>query len=520
MDTINITVEETIQPINISIEGVILPTLASLSAAGLHTDNTFTGTNVFQTISASEYLGIPTGGSEIYQSDTAPDPNVYPTWLYTVDNTLNIWYEAGQVWVNVSHPKGTPIDQAVAKIAVVGDSIVAAGSEPPASPYFIAQFLGNGWIGHMKSKCGRRIELVKNNIDGSYDHGISGIRADGFMVGGTYRSTFVDALTGQSETIFICVGANDMTVTANATAASNIISLWDEVLATGKNLVGIAIPPTRPPRPSNDEVAWKAAQVSTNVLLEAASKTRRMLYVDYTPSVDLDNDGYLDSICAGDHIHPNICGAARIGEYMATYALPFVSNEVQEEVPAYGSSNWLTPSPFVDGTIAPNSVPTGWVASIAAFPAAVPGYSITRNIIARTDGLSGNLLEVITSGITTTDLRLTAPLVIPQVYIDANGTSLTTSDTLQAYCEVEVVSGSFYNIELSLAAGATRCIDLANNGAMSVSQETSTIPLGTRQLLTTTWTPDTNGSYNLRCHLRFYGNGTIKIGRTGIFKVV
>lgn len=406
----------------------------------------------------------------------------------------------------------------IAKVAAVGDSIIAATSDAPGSPYYITQFLGNGWAAHMRQRCERRIAIVKNSLTGGYDHGIGGIKADGFMVGGTYRTTFLDALASEADTIIICVGANDMTVTANSTAAANIISLWDEVLAAGKTLVAIAIPPTRPPRPSSDEVAWKAAQVATNAILATAAESRWMIWLDYSPSVDSNADGYLDDIAAGDHIHPNICGASKIGAYMAAQILPYLDPIPQYPIPAFGSLAWLTPNPFVDGTIASNAVPAGWVANVTAYPEAVAGYAMTRNIIARADGVQGNLLEVTTSGITTTDLRRTAPLVIPQVYVDAADTSLTTADTLQAFCEVEIVSGSFYCIELALNADATRCIDTAHNGALSVSADTSVMPTGKIQLLTPEWAVPANAVYDLRCHLRAYGNGVLKVGRTGIFK--
>jgi lysophospholipase L1-like esterase len=157
----------------------------------------------------------------------------------------------------------------IAKVAVVGDSIIAATSDAPGSPYFITQFLGNGWPAQMKARCQRKIEIARNSLTGKFDHGIGGIKAEGFMVGGTYRTTFLDAINSDADTILICVGANDMNVTANSTAAANIISLWDEVIAAGKTLIAVAIPPTRTSRPSGDEAAWKAAQVATNAILSA-----------------------------------------------------------------------------------------------------------------------------------------------------------------------------------------------------------------------------------------------------------
>jgi lysophospholipase L1-like esterase len=407
----------------------------------------------------------------------------------------------------------------IAKVAVVGDSIIAATSDAPGSPYFITQFLGNGWPAQMKARCQRKIEIARNSLTGKFDHGIGGIKAEGFMVGGTYRTTFLDAINSDADTILICVGANDMNVTANSTAAANIISLWDEVIAAGKTLIAVAIPPTRTSRPSGDEAAWKAAQVATNAILSAAKNSRWMLWFDYQSSIDDNSDGYMDSVFAGDHIHPNICGAATIGEYMAAQLLPYTDNVVQYPIPDFGSVSWLTPNPFVDGTIASNAVPTGWVANVSAFQAAVPGSTMVRNIIARADGINGNLLEVTTSGITVTDLLLTAPLVIPQVYVDAADAALTTADTLQAFCELEIVSGDFYNIELALNADATRCIDLAHNGAMLVSASGSILPVGSIQLITPEWSPTSNAAYDLRCHLRAYGNGVLKVGRTGIFKV-
>lgn len=384
----------------------------------------------------------------------------------------------------------------------VGDSMtVATGYASPA------MYNGRGYAAQMRSAMERRIEIV-GQADGKPHFAVSGVLATQLAAGGANHATFEAALASSADTLLVHAGANDVASAGynQADTLAAILSMWDEVIASGKKLVGLPVVPCRSDHPEAD---YKTRQLALNVLLQAAAQNRRMVYLPgYASVLDDDADGYADSRYLIDTIHRNIEGAAIEGRYLAAMLSPRISLDPVIAIPASGSAKWVSANPYGSGTVGSNQTATGWTVGVAGTG------TVAKNIIARTDGVSGNWQELVISGVPEADLRKASPSSYVQCYQRKTGFTGSVGTRYRAAVEL-VTSDPWFSLMLVLHTSATKGADGNTDGGLNAAWVQAAAMPNPCWLVTPWWTYDTGSE--MWAWLYLFGNGTIRIGRFGAF---
>lgn len=404
---------------------------------------------------------------------------------------------------------------AISKLALLGDSNTANTS---GLSFGIENYFAPGYGSYLCRALGQKAELVINPETGDSDFGLNGATAAWFLGANATAVDYLDALlASDADTVVVMLGTNDMAAgsgnLSGADCAANIIELWDIIIAGGKNIAAVACFPQH--SGNADAAQFKSRKAACDAILRPAAAARgsRVQWITVDSSLDDDDDGYMDSIYISDtsapKVHTNITGACKAGLAMGEALLPRVSgNGMVHPIPASGSALWKTPNPYLTGT--PGAGNTATSLNLTAVVTA------SKQLIARTDGVTGNWQEITINGDSNFDPPNLNSGYFNNVYFDV--ASFVAGATLVATAEFEIVSGTIYHAQLVIFYnGSNRTADAFHNGALG-NVLMSPLPLGRYPLQTIPWV-STGTTSTLRVALQTWGDGVIRLGRFGAFEV-
>jgi lysophospholipase L1-like esterase len=391
-------------------------------------------------------------------------------------------------------------------VATVGDSITAETSQ------IVAVSGTNYWPGcwptHLRTLLNHRVSYARNPLTGCYTFATSGARTSNYVAGGSLRSTWEAALASDTDTLMMMFGANDIAradVSAEATIA-NILTLWDEAITAGKQMIGLEILGVRADHGSAS--FFRPKQIAVNAALKAAAAERHMLFIECAQVLDDNGDGFSDSKYLVDNVHPGFLGGMKLADFIASKVQPRLHLDTTRPIPIQGSPAWVTNNSFPDGQLGANQKATGW--SILPFGNA----AVIPTLIERNDGVPGYWQQLDISGMTDAGCLKANPTDFIQVYSANFAPSIAPGERLVMVAEVELVT-PFWNVWAEMNIAGMKSGDHYHNGGMGSLTEK---PAPYRGLLITEEWSYTSGSPALAI-LKICGNGTIKVGRLGIFKV-
>ncbi|WP_367871890.1 SGNH/GDSL hydrolase family protein [Luteolibacter sp. Populi] len=394
----------------------------------------------------------------------------------------------------------------IAKVALVGDSITAGTSHRVYNSTG-ANFAPGGWGTAFRSTLGHKVSLLRYTATGENDFAVSGVQSSGFLTGGSSRDVWTAALGSEADTILILLGANDIASSSSAAAAATrIIALWDEARTAGKQVIGLEILGVRADH--GVAASFREKQLACNATLKAAAAVRGIQWVEWAHVLDEDGNGFSDSKFVFDNVHPNIYGGITLGRYLATQVSSRAVGPPFLTIPPSADPSWITPNPYTAGTAGSNQKATGWVIDSAG-----TGISVVRNLIPRTDGVPGNWQELVISGMLDSEIKAGTAYV--QVYAPNYAPSYAAGDKLAAVTEVEMVDPFWLVYDENYINGA-KSGDWGPNGGMGSYNDKPPA------MKFTLWTPDftyVSGPTTSFAITKICGNGTIRIGRKGIYRV-
>lgn len=400
-----------------------------------------------------------------------------------------------------------PSYPAIVRMAAVGDSLIRG------SNYTVFSSTGTNWwaggsLTSVRTILGHRVAFEQNPITGEYTFGVNGAKSSAFLTGGAQRATFVAALDSDADTIPLLVGINDLVDVAETVAAvrTRILALWQEVIDNGQSPIGFEVLPVRSDHASI--AFYPAKQQELNALLRQDAADMGVQFIRWA-SVISQSPGIAQNRYMGDEAHFNILGGMELSAYFANAIAPRATGDSLLEIPASNASTWITPNPYGIGTPG-TGMETGWDAN------ATSGVTLNRYTEARGDGVSGNWHVVEFSGMNDAGILLSNPTVFGQIFTSNFAISATPGDKLIAVAEVEMES-DFWNVglELQVPASTLKAGDYGTNGGLAGISEK---PRRVNGLLLSEEFTYASGSSAL-CLLRVFGDGKIKVGRMGVFKV-
>ena len=372
-----------------------------------------------------------------------------------------------------------------------------------------ANYCPVGWGTALRTSLGLRLDMIQNPNTGINHFAVSGIQADGFLAGGGSRSTWLAALASPADVVIIMIGANDLSNGSTAAVTiTRILALWDEALAAGKQLIGIEILGVRSDHPG--AATFPAKQVTTNAALKAAAAARNIQWIEAARVLDLDSDGFSDGKFLADTVHPNILGSITVGDYIASQISSRCAATSFFTIPAAASPLWQTLNPYGAGTVGNNQTATNWSVTTAG-----TGVAVVKNLISRTDGIPGNWQELVISGMLDAEIQISNPTAFVQVYAPNFAFTATSGDKFVSVTEFQQID-PFWLTHASCYFNGEKAGDWSPNGSLGSS--TVAKPAARSGLLLTPPFVWTAGATALAM-TKIFGNGTIRIGRTGIVKV-
>jgi lysophospholipase L1-like esterase len=322
------------------------------------------------------------------------------------DGALSIAKTAGlQAALNIAID-GKPMARS---IAFVGDSITSYAGNT------MADFERNGYVSWLKIFAGER-----------YRH-VSAPAALTFATGGlgtaAIRTAWFDlVMASTADVVFLNCGTNDSTLLTSQQCADLVIDLWLDIRAGGKTPIGSSITPFVG---NSTKSAWI---VATNAILRAAAAENGILFCDWTGELENvadSNTGVSNTTYLPDSLHPGEIGASR----MARYAARFLNAAT-----ALGSSPYLTAKPKSRNVRLAGSggQPTGF-----QVPFMPTGATLNSKTLIPDPETGGFWLELdVSAGSASSTMQLAADFgTAPSI----NGL------TVYGLCEIQVVSGSFFN---------------------------------------------------------------------------
>lgn len=394
----------------------------------------------------------------------------------------------------------------VRRIATVGDSITAETSQIVAGTG--TNYWPGCWPTHLRTLLDHRVSYARNPLTGRYTFATSGARTSNYIAGGSLRSTWQAALASDIDTVVMMFGANDLArpeITAETTI-TNILSLWDEAIAAGKQMVGLEILGVRIDHGSAS--FFRPKQITVNATLKGAAAERHMLFIECAQVLDDDRDGFSDPKYLIDDVHPGFLGGTKLAAFIASKLQPRLYPDTARPLPAFDSPAWVTNNSFPNGQLGTNKQATGWTIH------AVGDSSMVPSLIERADGVPGCWQQLEISGMTDAGCLKTNPTDYIQMYSANFAPQFAPGDRLVMVAEVELVT-PFWNVWTEMNIAGMKAGDHYHNGGLGSLTEK---PAPYRGFLITEEWVYTSGSPALAI-LKICGNGTIRIGRLGIFKM-
>ena len=393
---------------------------------------------------------------------------------------------------------------AIARLATLGDSLTAGSNQIVNGDG--TNYWPGGWAAHLRTVLDHKISYARDDDTDLYTFAVSGAQADAFLDGGSQRAYFLRALASDADTIAIFLGANDLSNGREAAeTATDIIALWDEVLAEDKAVLALEIIGVRSDHP--EAVAFRPKQVACNALLRSAASSRRIQIIRWGDLLDEDDDGYSDAKYLGDTVHTNMLGGITLANFVAEKIASRVTGETNLSFPVENAGAWITTNAYPTGTPGSNQTATGWTVNGAG------NAVVAKNLVARTDGVSGYWQEIVSTGMQDEDVLLSIPTDYAQAYTSGTG-SFVAGDRVRAVVEYELLDPVWgWHIELSV--NGNKAGDHQHNGGLASMTEKIQAHSGVLWSEPWTWTADTAAL----ALTKIYGNGTVRLGRMGLYKV-
>ena len=195
---------------------------------------------------------------------------------------------------------------AIAKIALLGDSITGgtSGNDVNGNKVFFA----SGYGSYLRRRLGSKIALDINSVTGFYHYGINGSQASWFLQGhadenATALSYLAALLASDADTVLVLLEANALTNAGGKTAAqsaSNVVALWDIIIAAGKNVIGVA--PLPQAADNVDAANFLSRRLECTALLAAAAAARgnRVQFIDVGSALDANGNNFMDPAKIGE----------------------------------------------------------------------------------------------------------------------------------------------------------------------------------------------------------------------------
>ncbi len=391
------------------------------------------------------------------------------------------------------------------RVATVGDSITAEASQVLQGG---GTFYWPGcWPAHLRTLLDHRVAYSRNTLTGRFTFATEGARTGDYLPGGIFRSTWDGAIASDADTIMIMVGANDLvrSDTSAETTTANILTLWDEAIAAGKQVIGLEIPGVRADHGS--AFSFRTKQLAVNSDLKKGAARRHMPFIECAKVLDDDGDGWSDPKYIADVVHPGILGGMKLADFIAPKLQARLYPDTVRPIPPEGSPVWVTGFSFPSGQPGENRTATGWNIQ------AVGNAALIGSLVPRTDGIPGHWQELRISGMTDAGCLKQSPTDYVQLYTSNWNPSFSPGDRLVMVAEVDL-SEPFWMVWSEMNIGGLKSGVYPPNGALTGLKEK---PAAYRGLLVTEPWTYTSGSPALAI-LKICGNGTIRIGRLGIFK--
>jgi hypothetical protein len=310
-----------------------------------------------------------------------------------------------------------------------------------------------------------------------------------------------DVIADSADTILVQAGVNSLSDGHTvAKTAADTIALWDALLAGGKQVIAIEVFP-------HGLIGYKPSIDPLNDLLAAAATTRGIpfarfddrLRVGASASAAMD-PAYLN----GDYTHLSPRGSFEI----ATDILPQISANLSslDPFPAQDAATWVTAnSHFEDGAGGGTGLPPSWTLITGAGGAAA---GLTYAVEAASDGGPSWVKVTVTNNASQLSWIRNYGVVT---------TNFIVGDTVSAIAEVEVLSGSTFSVFDLALIHQTASPALSSYDNYSANSETRPA-VEWSGVLRTYPAVVTSSTTQLRHQLQFYGNGTFRFRKAGVFK--
>jgi lysophospholipase L1-like esterase len=329
------------------------------------------------------------------------------------------------------------------------------------------------------------------------------------ILGGGYMAA---AVASPANIIGVHIGTNDVNAgTPAAAIMGNILAIWRMATTVGKKVIATTILP-------RDSTIITGAKLSAlnavNQLIRQNAAVEPNVYLcDWHASM-LDSAGSAPgagvSQWSQDGLHPNPAGGWRMGTALAATLGPLLAPRTPPDHLPINPADSLTPNPIAAGG---TTSPTSWTLTNVGAPTSVTGSKIPR-----TDLLPGALHQVVAVAATANTDGFTITIT------DSTTTDWAAGDVVYGFAEI-----------WGLAAGwdcRGMQLDVVKSGVATVASA-NMIASADRTALTTSLGPAPAGGIILvtprvtldpsltavRAVLRFYGSGTIQVGRMGVRKI-
>lgn len=455
-----------------------------------------------------QFADLPSWYSQYYSgltsvTDPAPDPN----WTSSVYTTAA---------------------SSVQKIAIVGDSISAnSGSMDVVTPTN-NQFWGvKGWASVANSLTGARCQWIAPGLTGPgsladpngslHSSSPSGI---GFCLGGLSTQEMLTygymaaAVASAANIIIVHGGTNDCNNGTDATTISNnLLTMWRMATAVGKRVIATTILPRDSTVISGTKLA--ALNLANRLIRQNASSEPGVYLCDWhSPMLDANGaapSGGAASAWFLDGLHPNGAGSWRMGTTLATTLNGLLNQRTPSDYLLIDTGDVLTPNPYATGNV--SGVATSWTVTNVGSPT-----SITSTKVARTDLIPGAWQQVVSVAATANTDGWNVQVT------DSTTATWNTGDFAYAFAEIQADASGWdcRGMQLDVVKSGVATIASANNiaSAERTALTTNLGPAPTGGLILVTPRVQLDASLTaVRAVLRFFGSGTIRVGRMGVIKV-
>tara|TARA_R110000772_G_scaffold268565_1_gene396208 strand:- start:7064 stop:8680 length:1617 start_codon:yes stop_codon:yes gene_type:complete len=348
------------------------------------------------------------------------------------------------------------------------------------------------YVSWVRALNGELQQVAKNTARGDWDFGYSSQTSEQLL------PLMTDVIASTADTIIIQAGINS--VTGNEGAEKTIadtIALWDAALSAGKQVVGIEIFP-------HGLIGYKSTIDPVNAALALAASPRGIPWITFDDTLRIGGDpaAALDSQYTNDAsgTHLSALGALRIAEQVLPQIQPFFTNTFTP-IPPQDDASWITPNSHFEDGIGSGTPPTDWTLVTAASP---DNASITYTTEVDPGGGPDWVKCVVTNN--------AGRLSWLRNYV---ATGFTVGENVTAVAEVDILAGSTFNVfdlNLVFQGGASTgpVANLTANGELKYADTfTGVLMTGTKAVPTSTT--------QLRHQIQFYGNGTFRFRKAGVY---